>query len=376
LSTSGDHGLRVTEATNTTVGSAFFLSLNPQTTYTNIINGSSENSAAVGVAGATIGGGGFVDFGTATSYTNSVQGHFGTVSGGFANAALGVVAVVGGGHNNEAGGGHSTVSGGRRNQASGHRATVGGGSDNSASNVGSTVSGGTENAASGDGSAVGGGSSNAASGSKAFVGGGSNNAATGTAGTVPGGVSNTAAGDFSVAMGYRAKTLGRGSFQFADSSFHDFSSSTADSFRVRATGGVRFVTDIDNTGAITWSCAAFAGASWSCSSDRNLKHSLKKLDGRKVLAKLAAMPVYQWQPKGQNTHVKHVGPMAQDFMKAFGVGDDDKMIGMQDADGVALAAIQGLNQIVKAKDAKIAALEKANAIMLKKLAAIERKLGL
>jgi hypothetical protein len=68
--------------------------------------------------------------------------------------------------------------------------------------------------------------------------------------------------------------------------------------------------------------------------------------------------------------------MAQDFMKAFGVGDDDKMIGMQDADGVALAAIQGLNQIVKAKDAKIAALEKANAIMLKKLAAIERKLGL
>ena len=361
LSTSGDHGLRVTEATNTTVGSAFFLSLNPQTIYTNVINGSSQNGAAVGVAGATIGGGGFVDFGTATSYTNSVQGHFGTVSGGFANAALGLVAVVGGGHNNEAGGGHSTVSGGRRNQASGHRATVGGGMDNSASGVGSTVSGGTENVASVSGAAVGGGSLNMATGSYS---------------TVIGGASNTAAGDHSVAMGYRAKTLGRGSFQFADSSFHDFSSSTADSFRVRATGGVRFVTDIDNTGAITWSCAAFAGASWSCSSDRNLKHSLKKLDGRKVLAKLAAMPVYQWQPKGQNTHVKHVGPMAQDFMKAFGVGDDDKMIGMQDADGVALAAIQGLNQIVKAKDAKIAALEKANAIMLKKLAAIERKLGL
>jgi hypothetical protein len=233
--------------------------------------------------------------------------------------------------------------------------------DNSASGVGSTVSGGTENVASVSGAAVGGGSLNMATGSYS---------------TVIGGASNTAAGDHSVAMGYRAKTLGRGSFQFADSSFHDFSSSTADSFRVRATGGVRFVTDIDNTGAITWSCAAFAGASWSCSSDRNLKHSLKKLDGRKVLAKLAAMPVYQWQPKGQNTHVKHVGPMAQDFMKAFGVGDDDKMIGMQDADGVALAAIQGLNQIVKAKDAKIAALEKANAIMLKKLAAIERKLGL
>ena len=107
-----------------------------------------------------------------------------------------------------------------------------------------------------------------------------------------------------------------------------------------------------------------------------MKHGLKKLDGKKVLAKLAAMPVYQWQPKGQNAHVKHVGPMAQDFMKAFGVGDDDKMIGMQDADGVALAAIQGLNQIVKAKDAKIAALEKVNAVMLSRLAAIEKQLGI
>ena len=43
--------------------------------------------------------------------------------------------------------------------------------------------------------------------------------------------------------------------------------------------------------------------------------------GKKVLAKLDAMPVYQWRPKGQNAHVKHVGPMAQDFMKAFGVGE-------------------------------------------------------
>ena len=62
------------------------------------------------------------------------------------------------------------------------------------------------------------------------------------------------------------------------------------------------------------------------------------------MAKLAAMPLYQWQPKGQNAHVRHYGPMAQDFHAAFGLGDDDKMIGMQDADGVALAAIQGVNQ--------------------------------
>ena len=36
--------------------------------------------------------------------------------------------------------------------------------------------------------------------------------------------------------------------------------------------------------------------------------------------------------------------MAQDFRAAFGVGDSDQTITTVDADGVALAAIQGLNQ--------------------------------
>jgi len=281
----------------------------------NVISGIYQNSVDSHVIGATIAGGGTEDLWYQFPYPNRVTDSYGAIGGGFSNVS-GYTAVVAGGGDNTASGGASAVNGGRNN-------TAGGG-----------------------------------------------------ASTVVGGHSNTADGDYSVAMGRRAKTLGNGSFQFADSNNFDFSSSAANVFRVRATGGVRFVTDIDGTGAVAWSCAAYSGTGWSCSSDRNLKQGLKKLDGKKVLAKLAAMPVYQWQPKGQNAHVKHVGPMAQDFMKAFGVGDDDKMIGMQDADGVALAAIQGLNQIVKAKDAKIAALEKANAIMLKKLAAIERKLGL
>jgi hypothetical protein len=80
-----------------------------------------------------------------------------------------------------------------------------------------------------------------------------------------------------------------------------------------------------------------------------LKQDLVPLDGAAVLDKLAAMPVYAWSPKGGNSHVRHYGPMAQDFMAAFGLGDDDKMIGMQDADGVALAAIQGLNAKLESK---------------------------
>ena len=38
-----------------------------------------------------------------------------------------------------------------------------------------------------------------------------------------------------------------------------------------------------------------------------------------------------------------MGPMAQDFRAAFGLGETEKGISTIDADGVALAAIQGLN---------------------------------
>jgi hypothetical protein len=158
----------------------------------------------------------------------------------------------------------------------------------------------------------------------------------------------------SVAMGHRAKALGMGSFSFADSNDFDFSSLTANAFRVRATGGVRFVMAIDGAGATTWSCLLTAGNGWSCSSDRALKRGLVELDGREVLAKLVAMPVYQWQPKSGNAEVKHYGPMAQDFHAAFGLGEDDRMIGFQDADGVALAAIQGLNAKFEAQAAALA----------------------
>ena len=45
---------------------------------------------------------------------------------------------------------------------------------------------------------------------------------------------------------------------------------------------------------------------------------------------------------------KHIGPMAQDFHAAFGLnGSDDTHIATVDESGVALAAIQGLNEKVE-----------------------------
>ena len=64
--------------------------------------------------------------------------------------------------------------------------------------------------------------------------------------------------------------------------------------------------------------------------------------------KVAAMPISRWNFKGDEG-TPHVGPMAQDFHAAFGLGTDDKHIATVDADGVALAAIQGLNQKLEEK---------------------------
>ncbi len=93
-------------------------------------------------------------------------------------------------------------------------------------------------------------------------------------------------------------------------------------------------------------------------SDRQAKEEFTPVNGREILAKVAALPISQWQYKTQSD-VRHIGPMAQDFHAAFSVGRDDKHITSVDADGVALAAIQGLNEKVDEKDARIRELEKS-----------------
>jgi hypothetical protein len=44
----------------------------------------------------------------------------------------------------------------------------------------------------------------------------------------------------------------------------------------------------------------------------------------------------------------HLGPTAEDFREAFGLGDSSADIGLIDGQGVALAAIQGLNAKLEA----------------------------
>jgi hypothetical protein len=91
-------------------------------------------------------------------------------------------------------------------------------------------------------------------------------------------------------------------------------------------------------------------------SDRNAKEGFEAVDPRAVLAAAAALPIERWSYKGET--VRHLGPMAQDFAAAFGLGPDDRHIFPLDAAGVALAALQGLHDLVRTQGARLERLER------------------
>lgn len=99
-----------------------------------------------------------------------------------------------------------------------------------------------------------------------------------------------------------------------------------------------------------------AGA-FTYSSDRDMKANFSAADPRSILRKLAALPVQTWNYKSEGANVRHLGPVAQDFRAAFGLGADDKSIAAADASGVALASIQALYQLMQEKDRKIERLQ-------------------
>jgi hypothetical protein len=67
--------------------------------------------------------------------------------------------------------------------------------------------------------------------------------------------------------------------------------------------------------------------------------------------------------------------MAQDFAAAFGVGEDDTHIATIDAEGVALAAIQGLYEIVQEREALAAAQQAENMALNQRIATLEARLA-
>jgi hypothetical protein len=110
-------------------------------------------------------------------------------------------------------------------------------------------------------------------------------------------------------------------------------------------------------------------------SDRNAKENFAPVSPQEVLNKVAALPITTWNFKTMNDG-RHMGPMAQDFYAAFGLGGGDTTITSVDPDGVALAAIQGLDEKLteelKRRDAENAELKHKNESLEKRLEKLEK----
>jgi hypothetical protein len=286
---------------------------------TSVAAGSPDNTVAPGVVGATIGGGGGL-----TPNAHVVTGNYGTIGGGIANEAYSV-ATVAGGQLNDALGAFSVIGGGYGNVASGGHGIIAGGLQNQATNLFAVVMGGEQNHATGNYSAI------------------------------VGGRQNNANGANSVVMGFRGLTTANanGSFVYSDASPGEFGSGQPNEFLVGATGGIgMFTSKIYQTGCII----AAGGGQWQCFSSRDGKTDIAPVDAVDVLERVVALPISTWRYRGENEGIRHLGPMAQDFHAAFGLGSVNTSIGVLDGSGVAIAAIQGLHTQLRERDSAIAAL--------------------
>jgi hypothetical protein len=339
--TPGTHFLGTTDnvALEMRVNNQRALRMEPSASTPNLIGGYSGNSVAGGVVGTTIGGGG------QASAINRATADFATVGGGEGNTALSFAATIGGGETNA---------------VLGFAATVGGGANNVAGNVAGNANFAT----------VGGGIANTASNEHATVGGGIANTASGKRATVPGGNENTAAGDYSFAAGRRAKANNDGCFVWGDSTEADVACSNNDRWVARASGGVYFYT---NAGLTSGMYLSAGGSSWNAVSNRERKENLAPVNVQELVARLAEVPITTWNYSSQDAAIRHIGPMAEDFnalIDGLG-GEGEDYINTLDADGVALAAIQGLYQLVQEQGAQIAALQQQNADLEARLSALE-----
>jgi len=151
------------------------------------------------------------------------------------------------------------------------------------------------------------------------------------------GDATVASGLTSVALGFHV-SAGEGSFVFGDrSSSTDGYAAGVNQFLVRAYGGLGF-----NSGpGIGCDLPAGQGA-WSCTSSRLAKEGFKDVDGEDVLDKLSGIRIQSWRYLG--TSAVHVGPVAEDFRAAFGLGDGSTKIATVDAEGISLVAVQALER--------------------------------
>lgn len=76
-----------------------------------------------------------------------------------------------------------------------------------------------------------------------------------------------------------------------------------------------------------------------------------------LLQRLRDLPIGMWSYGWETAEVRHLGPMAQDFWAAFGLGTSDRRIDLGDATGICMATICELADRIDELEARVAELD-------------------
>ncbi|MFH1686118.1 MAG: hypothetical protein ABIE70_01185 [bacterium] len=317
-------------------------------------------------------------------FNNTASGDSSTVSGGYNNTAAARLSTIGGGTSNsiDAEASYSIIGGGAGNNVDSAIGTIGGGIDNYAGGYLSCVGGGGYNEARRWGSAVAGGSNNIVAGVSGTICGGLFNVVNGNYGAVLGGHRNeassmsgilggrthyidTSAGysailggdscriwaEHSIASGWRAIAKHRDCFIWSGLTRGDNTDSVWTSQAeqvVLAAGNGIYLTNspgeavYDGTKFITTSTGASLTTDGIWTDAPKYRGDKQPVNGNTILGQLEGLPVYKLQ--GETDAATHVGPTAEGFYDAFGLGQDGESISALDVAGIALAAVQELHR--------------------------------
>jgi hypothetical protein len=118
---------------------------------------------------------------------------------------------------------------------------------------------------------------------------------------------------------------------------------------------------------------AIVEGDFTAGSSRDIKHAFAPVVPRAVLARLVELPVAEWSYRDGRAGIRHLGPVAEEFHAAFGLGRDERHVSPLDLSGVAFAAIQGLHQLVREREAEIEELRASRDDLLARIEALERR---
>jgi len=201
-------------------------------------------------------------------------------------------------------------------------------------------------------------------------------------GAVALGYRTTADADYSFALGRMATTNGyTGAFVWGDASINDSVQASANNqFTVRARGGIRLRTSTATSSAVgananTGCDIPGNSGSMSCASSRTLKANFLNVDGDDLLARIRRTPVSTWSYIGEDGNVRHMGPVAEDFHAAFGLGTNATTIGHLDIDGVNFAGVKALEARTTELQRQVAERDRANAELATRVTELEARLA-